>query len=31
MFHQRATLISALLGFLVSSAMIIMAHNLINV
>lgn len=30
MAHRRATLISALLGYLVTSAMIIMAHNLIN-
>ena len=31
MSHQRATLISALLGYLITSAMIIIAHNLINV
>lgn len=30
MAHQRATLISALLGFLVTTVLIIMAHNLIN-
>jgi len=31
MAHHRATLISALLGFLTTSVMIILAHNLINV
>lgn len=28
--HQRATLISALLGFLITSAMVMVMHSLIN-
>ncbi len=31
MSHERATLISALVGFLATSALMILAHNLINV
>lgn len=31
MAHQRATLISVLLGYLITSALIILTHNLINV
>jgi hypothetical protein len=30
MAHRRATLISALLGYLVTSFLIILTHNLIN-
>ncbi len=31
MSHQRATYISALLGFFTTSALIILTHNLFNV
>lgn len=31
MSHQRATYISALLGFVTTSALIILTHNLFNV
>ena len=31
MSHNRATYISALIGFLMISAMIVLTHNLINV